>query len=116
VATQAEIEALYDWVHHFHTLRSGDYVDFSCAFFKSDFNRTLLEAQKAKHQWVSEGLGFRPGDSILDVGCRWAVGHLSPTCFTKSWETDFVSIVKGLTLVGFDKPGELATGGPRHTG
>lgn len=33
MATQSQIEAIYDWVHFFHTLRSGDYADFSCAFF-----------------------------------------------------------------------------------
>ena len=71
MATQSEIEALYDWVHHFHTLRSGDYADFSCAFFNGDFKQTLVEAQNAKHQWALESLGFKPGDNILDVGSGW---------------------------------------------
>jgi cyclopropane-fatty-acyl-phospholipid synthase len=71
MATQSEIEALYDWVHPFHTLRSGDHADFSCAFFDGNFSQTLIEAQKAKHQWVLEGIGFRPPDRILDVGSGW---------------------------------------------
>ena len=71
MATQSEIESLYDWVHLFHVARSGDYADFSCAFFNGDFSLTLAEAQRAKHQWVLEGLGFHPGDSILDVGSGW---------------------------------------------
>ncbi|MGZ5568591.1 MAG: class I SAM-dependent methyltransferase [Limisphaerales bacterium] len=71
MATQSEIEALYDWVHFFHTLRSGDCADFSCAFFDGDFDKTLVEAQNAKHQWVLEGVGFKPGDRILDVGSGW---------------------------------------------
>jgi cyclopropane-fatty-acyl-phospholipid synthase len=71
MATQSEIEALYDWVHFFHTLRSGDYADFSCAFFDGNFNQTLVAAQKAKHQWVLDGLHFQSADRILDVGCGW---------------------------------------------
>jgi cyclopropane-fatty-acyl-phospholipid synthase len=71
MATQLEIEALYDWVHFFHTLRSGDYADFSCAFFDGNFDQTLVAAQKAKHQWVLDGIRFQPADHILDVGCGW---------------------------------------------
>jgi cyclopropane-fatty-acyl-phospholipid synthase len=71
MATQLEIERLYDWVHLFHTARSGDYADFSCAFFNGNFNQTLAEAQNAKHEWVLKGLGFKPGDSVLDVGSGW---------------------------------------------
>ncbi len=71
MATQSEIEALYDWVHFFHTLRSGDYADFSCAFFDGNFNQTLVAAQKAKHQWALDGLRFQSADRILDVGCGW---------------------------------------------
>ncbi len=71
MVTQSDIECLYDWVHTFHTLRSGDYADFSCAFFDGNFNRTLREAQEAKHQWVLDGLGFEADDAILDVGCGW---------------------------------------------
>jgi len=71
MATQSELETLYDWVQPFHTLRSGDYADFSCAFFNGDFNQTLIEAQKAKHKWVLDGIGFRPPDRVLDVGSGW---------------------------------------------
>jgi cyclopropane-fatty-acyl-phospholipid synthase len=71
MATQSEIETLYEWIHPFHTLRSGDYADFSCAFFDGEFRQTLAEAQEAKHRWVLEGIGFRPGDRILDVGSGW---------------------------------------------
>jgi len=71
MATQTEIQALYDWVHLFHPLRSGDYPDFSCAFFDGHFNRTLAGAQRAKHQWVLDGIRFQPIDRILDVGCGW---------------------------------------------
>jgi cyclopropane-fatty-acyl-phospholipid synthase len=71
MATQSEIETLYDWVQPFHLLRTGDCADFSCAFFNGDFSQSLIEAQRAKHQWVLDGIGFRPTDSILDVGSGW---------------------------------------------
>ncbi len=71
MATRSEIEELYDWVQPFHTLRSGDCADFSCAFFDGDFSKTLSDAQEAKHQWVLEGIGFSPRDFILDIGSGW---------------------------------------------
>jgi cyclopropane-fatty-acyl-phospholipid synthase len=71
MATQSEIETLYDWVQSFHLLRTGDFPDFSCAFFNGDFSQTLTGAQRAKHQWVLDGIGFRPPGSILDVGSGW---------------------------------------------
>lgn len=71
MATQLEIESLYDWVDWFHIARAGDYADFSCAFFNGNFNQSLAAAQKAKHQWVLQGLDFHAGDSILDIGCGW---------------------------------------------
>jgi cyclopropane-fatty-acyl-phospholipid synthase len=71
MATQSDIEELYDWVHPFHVLRSGDFPDFSCAYFDGDFGKTLSEAQESKHQWVLDGIGFHPPDVILDVGSGW---------------------------------------------
>jgi cyclopropane-fatty-acyl-phospholipid synthase len=80
MATQAQIESLYDWVHSFHIARSGDYADFSCAYFNGDFNQSLVAAQRAKHKWVLEGLKFRPGDSVLDVGCGWGAMLNAVSC------------------------------------
>lgn len=71
MATQPEIESVYDWVQPFHLLRLGEYADISCAFFNGDFKQTLAEAQSAKHQWVLDGLGVKPGGCILDVGSGW---------------------------------------------
>ncbi len=71
MAKQADIEALYDWVDYFHTLRLGDYADFTAAFFDGDFTKTLTEAQRDKHAWILAGLGFQPGQRILDIGSGW---------------------------------------------
>jgi cyclopropane-fatty-acyl-phospholipid synthase len=71
MATQSDIEQLYDWVHTFHTLRVGEFPDFSCAYFDGDYSKTLSEAQEDKHRWVLEGIRFRSTDVILDVGSGW---------------------------------------------
>jgi len=71
MANQKEIEAMYNWMDYFHVLRLGDYADFTCALFNGDFTKTLDQAQKDKHDYVIEGLGFKKGDRVLDIGCGW---------------------------------------------
>lgn len=71
MANQREIEALYDWVDYFHTLRLGPYADFSCAYFNGDFGKTLDQAQHNKQAWVLAGIGFQPGQRIIDIGSGW---------------------------------------------
>ncbi|MBI4426144.1 MAG: class I SAM-dependent methyltransferase [Candidatus Kerfeldbacteria bacterium] len=71
MANQSEIEAVYDWVDHFHTLRLGAYADFTCAYFNGDFSKTLDQAQKNKHAWILKGVSFQAGQRILDIGCGW---------------------------------------------
>lgn len=71
MAKQADIEAMYDWVAYFHTLRLGDYADFTCAYFNGDSTKTLTEAQRDKQAWVLEGINFQAGQRILDIGCGW---------------------------------------------
>lgn len=71
MANQREIEAMYNWMDYFHILRLGDYADFTCALFDGDFTKTLKQAQKDKHSFVFEGIHFKLGDRILDIGCGW---------------------------------------------
>src|SRR5438128_66459 len=72
MASQKDIEALYDWLDLFHELRLGKHADISAAFFDGDFTKTLSRAQSDKHDWVLAGVGVsRPGQRILDVGCGW---------------------------------------------
>ena len=71
MATQNEIESFYDRLGYFHVLRMGENLDYTAAFFDGDFTKSLDEAQSAKHQWVLNGLGFQPGQRILDIGCGW---------------------------------------------
>jgi len=71
MANQQEIEAMYDWVDYFHVLRLGEYADFTCALFDGDFSKTLQQAQRDKHDYILNGLKFKPGQRILDIGCGW---------------------------------------------
>jgi cyclopropane-fatty-acyl-phospholipid synthase len=71
MANQKEIEAMYDWVDYFHVLRLGDYADFTCAFYDGDFSKTLEQAQRDKHDFALNGINFKPGHRILDIGCGW---------------------------------------------
>jgi len=69
MATQKEIEELYDWLDRFQELRLGKNADITCAFFDGNFKKTLREAQKDKHEWILKGIKFRSGQRILDIGC-----------------------------------------------
>ncbi|MCK4521012.1 MAG: class I SAM-dependent methyltransferase [Nanoarchaeota archaeon] len=71
MANQKEIEAIYNWVDYFHILRLGEYADITCALFDGDFNKTLEQAQRDKHESILKGIGFKPGQRILDIGCGW---------------------------------------------
>jgi len=71
MATQQDIEAIYDWIDFFHTRRLGDYADFTCALFDGDFTKTLDQAQKDKHDWILKGVNFRKGQRVLDIGAGW---------------------------------------------
>lgn len=71
MASQQEIEAMYDWVDAFHVLRLGAFADFTGAFFNGDYTKTLEEAQRDKHEHILHGIDFSRGHRILDIGCGW---------------------------------------------
>jgi cyclopropane-fatty-acyl-phospholipid synthase len=72
MASQAEIEMMYDWVDKIHTLRLGEFADFTCAYFNGDFSKTLDQAQRDKHNWIFDGTNTPVEDfRVLDVGCGW---------------------------------------------
>jgi cyclopropane-fatty-acyl-phospholipid synthase len=71
MASQNEIERLYDWLDNFQHHRLGDCADISCAYFDGDFSKTLEQAQTDKHNWVLDTLGCKEGSWILDVGSGW---------------------------------------------
>lgn len=71
MATQKDIEATYDYMDDIFQESLGRNSDISCAMYNGDFTLTLEEAQKAKHEYILNGLKFKKGNRILDIGCGW---------------------------------------------
>lgn len=72
VASQQErIQRTYDWLDGLIRASLGEFPDFSCAYYNGDSDLTLEEAQQRKHEHVLEGIGFRPGMRVLDIGSGW---------------------------------------------
>ncbi len=68
----AAIAHHYDVGNEFYEIVLGDAMTYSCAYFDRA-ERTLAEAQAAKHELICRKLGLheRPGARLLDVGCGW---------------------------------------------
>jgi cyclopropane-fatty-acyl-phospholipid synthase len=62
----------YDVGNEFYGIVLGEAMTYSCAYFDRP-ERTLAEAQAAKHDLICRKLGLaeRPGARLLDVGCGW---------------------------------------------
>jgi cyclopropane-fatty-acyl-phospholipid synthase len=62
----------YDVGNDFYSLILGPSMTYSCARFV-DADTSLEEAQAAKYELISQklGLGERPGQRLLDIGCGW---------------------------------------------
>ena len=71
MATGRQIEATYDYLDEVWRLSLGDRADITCAFFDGDYGKTLERAQADKHRYILDGVRFRPGMRVLDVGCGW---------------------------------------------
>ena len=71
MGTRQDIEFVYDDMDRLWRLSLGDHADITAAFYDGDFTKSLAQAQRDKHDWVLDGIGFRPGHRILDIGCGW---------------------------------------------
>lgn len=71
MATRAEIAQTYDYIDHIVRNNLGDFADLSCAFYDGNYQLTLDQAQRAKHRYILDGIGFRKGMRVLDIGCGW---------------------------------------------
>ncbi|HEY4526450.1 MAG TPA: class I SAM-dependent methyltransferase [Candidatus Paceibacterota bacterium] len=71
MATQKEIEATYDYMDDIFRMSLGNHADITNAMYNGDFSLTLEQAQEAKHDYILEGINFKKGDRILDIGCGW---------------------------------------------
>jgi len=67
---RAAVSHHYDLSNEFYELVLGPSMAYSCARF-TDADRSLEDAQAAKHTLVANKLGLAPGMRLLDVGCGW---------------------------------------------
>lgn len=69
MANQQEIEEAYNFMDEIFRLSFGENADLTCAMFNGDFSKTLAQAQKDKHDYILDGIRFKPGFRVLDIGC-----------------------------------------------
>ena len=73
MATQTEIADTYDYMDEIFRLSLGESADITGAMYNGDFSLTLEQAQKQKHEYILNGINFKPGDKVLDIGCGWVL-------------------------------------------
>jgi cyclopropane-fatty-acyl-phospholipid synthase len=71
MATQEQITATYDFMDETYRLAYGEHADVSAAMYNGDWSLSLEEAQAYKHRHILEGINFKPGHRVLDIGCGW---------------------------------------------
>jgi Mycolic acid cyclopropane synthetase len=71
MADRDELEFTYSLTDRIFRLSLGELADFSGAKYDGDFSLSLEEAQRRKHHYVAEQIGFGPGRRALDLGCGW---------------------------------------------
>jgi cyclopropane-fatty-acyl-phospholipid synthase len=69
--SRKNIHAHYDLGNAFYRLWLDDSMSYSSAWFGSDRNGSLRDAQQAKLQRALAECGVQPGDRLLEIGCGW---------------------------------------------
>ena len=71
MASQRDLEFTYSLIDRIFRLSLGELADFSGAKYDGDFSLTLEQAQRRKHEYVTEQIGIDRGRRVLDLGCGW---------------------------------------------
>ncbi|MGE0552718.1 MAG: cyclopropane-fatty-acyl-phospholipid synthase family protein [Gemmatimonadales bacterium] len=71
MAKQADLEFTYSLIDRIFRLSLGEMADFSGAKYDGDFQMSLEQAQRRKHDFVASSLGIGQGTRVLDLGCGW---------------------------------------------
>ena len=87
------IAAHYDLGNDFYRLWLDDTMTYSSALFETG-QESLEAAQRKKYAALTDAMGVRPGDHVLEIGCGWggfaeyaaAERDLQVTCLTISTE------------------------------
>lgn len=71
MADRKDLDFTYSLTDRIFRLSMGELADFSGAKYDGDFSLTLEQAQRRKHDYVSENLAIKPRCRVLDLGCGW---------------------------------------------
>jgi cyclopropane-fatty-acyl-phospholipid synthase len=69
VADQRDIEDTYDFMDEVFRVSFGENADLTCALYDGDHSKSLLQAQRDKHEYILTSIQFEPGFRVLDIGC-----------------------------------------------
>ena len=71
MGTGREIRFTYDDLDELWRKSVGEHADITAAYYAGDYGKSLAQAQGDKHRFILEGIGFRAGQRVLDIGCGW---------------------------------------------
>ena len=71
MASQRQIDDTYNYWDRVIRLSLGETAEITCAMYNGDFTKSLEQAQIDKHQYILEGIKFKTGFRVLDIGCGW---------------------------------------------
>ncbi len=71
MADRRDIDFTYSFTDRIIRLSLGELADFSGAKYDGDFSLSLEQAQRRKHEYISEQIGISPGRRVIDLGCGW---------------------------------------------
>jgi cyclopropane-fatty-acyl-phospholipid synthase len=71
MADRKDIDFSYTLTDRVIRLSLGEMADFSGAKYDGNFELTLEQAQRRKHEYVAEQLRLERGQRVLDLGCGW---------------------------------------------
>ena len=64
MASKKDLDFIYTTIDKIFRLGIGEMGDFSGARYNGDFSMTLEEAQRAKHQFITDQLGIKKGSKV----------------------------------------------------
>jgi cyclopropane-fatty-acyl-phospholipid synthase len=71
MADKKDIDFIYTTLDKIFRLSIGENADYSGAMYNGNFSLTLEEAQRVKHEFVTQQLRIRDGTRVLEMGSGW---------------------------------------------
>ena len=71
MAGKKDIDFTYTTLDKIFRMSIGETADFSAARYLGNFSKTLEEAQREKHEFMTDELSIKEGSKVLDMGSGW---------------------------------------------